>query len=90
MPCDFAALLRGLEGEDDPRPPLMASANAPESLPAPVAGLPARLEQVVERSIEQADHILGLPRDRDHPQYAAELRAKSAADPVPELSPRIP
>ena len=44
----------------------------------PVTGLPARLEQVVERSIEQADHILGLPLDRDHPQYAAELRAKTA------------
>ena len=74
MPCDFAAFLRGLEGEEDPGP--LASPDAPESLPAPVAGLPARLEHVVSRSIEQADEILKLPLDRDHPQYGAELRAK--------------
>jgi hypothetical protein len=77
MPCDFAAFLRGLEGEEAPAAPL-ASTSGPESLPAPVAGLPARLEHVVSRSIEQADHILDLPLDRDHPQYAAELRAKTA------------
>ena len=76
MPCDFAAFLRGLEGEEEPA--LLAGASAPESLPAPVAGLPDRLEHVVSRSIAQADHILDLPLDRDHPQYAAELRAKTA------------
>ena len=76
MPCDFAAFLGGLEGEEAPAP--LASTSGPESLPAPVAGLPARLEHVVSRSIEQADHILDLPLDRDHPQYAAELRAKTA------------
>lgn len=40
--------------------------------------LPARLENAARRSIEEIDHILGLPLDREHPQYAAELRAKTS------------
>lgn len=42
------------------------------------ADLPARLERVVERSLEQAKEILDLPLDRHHPAYAAELRAKTS------------
>ena len=34
------------------------------------------LENAARRSIEEIDHILGLPLDREHPQYAAELRAE--------------
>ena len=64
---------------DAPAPPLVAAApDAPASQPTPRADLPDRLERTVEEAITQADHILALPLDRDHPQYAAELRAKTA------------
>jgi len=77
MPSDFAAFLRGLEGEEMPAP--LAAPPAPlPPLTADGDGLPAQLENAARRSIEEIDRILGLPLDREHPQYAAELRAKTS------------
>jgi hypothetical protein len=76
---DFKHFLKGYvasgEHEGGEEPIDLPAAPVP---PLATPDLPAKLGRVVERSIEQADHILDLPLDRDHPQYAAELRAKTA------------